>query len=106
MQCRLGPVASASVTVTVAPRPTVDRLPKASSVLTTGCVPKALPAVAPLGEVVKASTVAVVGLTVNALLLPVVNPEAAALRVYVPTVSSRRPVPVMVPGVLPLVPML
>ena len=46
------PVWIATVTLIVESGPVVTVLPKASSTVTTGCVPKAEPAVAPAGWVV------------------------------------------------------
>ena len=46
------PVWIAAVTLIVESAPVVTMLPKASSTETTGCVPKAEPAVAPAGWVV------------------------------------------------------
>src|SRR5437588_273138 len=57
-------VLMAIVTATVAARPTVESFPEASRVLTTGCVVNVLPAVAPLGGIANANTVADPGLIV------------------------------------------
>src|SRR5258706_15042261 len=61
-----------TVTIRFALRPTVDRLPNASAVLTTGCCPNTWPAVARPGCVVKTSTVAVAATTVIGDWLPVI----------------------------------
>lgn len=76
------------VTVTVAPKPEVDTLPKASTVLTTGCVVNAAPAVAPEGLVVKASpaTVPAVYVTVAGDPTPTAEAFSVAVKVALPAV--------------------
>src|SRR2546426_420744 len=59
------PEVSATVTFLLAASPTVELLPKLSWVLITGWVPKADPAVAPPGWVLKTRVVAAAGATVT-----------------------------------------
>ena len=56
------PLLRLNVTVRLAGKPAVELLPKASWLLTTGCVPKAEPAVALPGWLVNARALAVAGL--------------------------------------------
>ena len=73
-----GWVAMASVTALVAP---VTVLPPTSSTVTLGWVPQVAPSTPPPGWVVKASWVAPAMVMEKALLVTVVNPLAAAVKV-------------------------
>src|SRR5438105_3645624 len=75
----------------LAPRPTVESLPKGSRLFSTGWLPKAEPAVAEPGWVVKASRSAAAAETVKAFELTLLRPLALAVRTLPePAVSIRR----------------
>ena len=59
----------------------VATLPEASSTLALGSVPQAAPSTPPPGWVLKTSSLAAPKVMEKALLVPVVNPLAAAVRV-------------------------
>src|SRR5437762_2480720 len=96
------PVLIEAVTSIVESAPVVMTFPNASSTLTTGCVPKLEPAVAPDGCVVKTSWLAAAVLTVklDELTLTAPGPESVplALSVCAPDVSIRRLVSVATPA--------
>ena len=88
------PVCSAAVTVDPS---LVTVLPYASCTATTGCVPKAEPAVAPDGCVVTASAEAAAGETTNEPASAAVRAPSAKWSVFEPLLSIRRPVNVATP---------
>jgi hypothetical protein len=79
----------------------VTVLPPASRIVTTGCVPKALPPVAAPGSVVNARWVAVpVPTAKDALVLVKLSVASVAVRVYVPTVLIAQPLKAATPAVV------
>src|SRR5438093_3659165 len=95
-----GPEAEVRLTLTLRlpGRPTVELLPKASWLLTTGWVPKILPTMALPGWVVKARALAAAGLMAMVVELVLVRPLLANWMVMLVAVGCERLVKVTMPS--------
>ena len=82
------PLVRVSVTVRLAPSPTVELLLNVSWVRITGWTPKTDPATAPPGRIVKTILLTAAGVTVSTCVADV-RPATAPVMVGVPAVLSR-----------------